>query len=90
MAKPKTVTVVNSGLCPIYIGLDRVMPDEEYELAAEKLEEDAFKYLFGRGELVVKDDIATTKSVVEKANKNKKRNPDEGKTKAQLEDGGEF
>lgn len=90
MAKSKTVTIVNTGLCAIHINRERIMPDEEFEIPAEYLELDGIKYLFGRGELAVKDDSATTKKIFEEVKKKQKRNPDEGKTKAQLEDGGEF
>ena len=90
MAKEKMITVFNDAACAIYIGSDRLMPDEEMSIPAEMLELPAFEYLISRGELKVKDDSAKNAEIRERANRKRKADPDAGKTKAQLEDGGEF
>lgn len=90
MAKAKEITIVNTGVCAIYIGTDRIMPDEEMNVPAEALETSAFGYLIARGEISVKDNSAMNKEIKERVLSKRKKDKDEGKTKAQLEDGGEF
>ncbi|MGN0813983.1 MAG: hypothetical protein ACI4MH_01970 [Candidatus Coproplasma sp.] len=89
-AKAEKVILVNSGACAIYIDRNRVMPGEEYEVTKEMIELDSIQFLISRGEMVIKNDVDATAEIVEKAKKSKKASPDDGKTKAQLEDGGEF
>lgn len=90
MAKEKTVTVVNTGLCAIYINRVQMLPDAELEISAEMLNTSAIEYLIARGELEVKDNAKVNKEVADRVNKRKKKDPNEGKTLSQLEDGGEF
>lgn len=90
MAKAKEITVVNTGLAAIYIMRERVLPDEEMTIPAEILEAGSLDFLISRGELAIKDDAAQTARIAEKVNKRKKKDPTEGKTQKELEDGGEF
>ncbi|QPD96193.1 hypothetical protein [Enterobacter phage N5822] len=46
--------------------------------------------LIARGDLKVKNDDEKTEAVRERVSKRKKASPTEGKTKSELEDGGEF
>lgn len=90
MAKAKEITVVNTGLAAIYINRERILPDEEMTVPAEILETSAFEYLIGNGELSIKDDSAKTKEIKEAVNRKRKKDPTEGKSQKELEDGGEF
>ncbi|QVW27733.1 hypothetical protein [Hafnia phage Pocis76] len=90
MAKAKEITIVNTGLCAIYIGADRILPDEELAIPEELLSADSIRALIASGELSVKDDSKTTKEIAAEVNKRRKRDPFEGKSIKELEDGGEF
>lgn len=91
MAKAKNeIVVVNTGLSAIYINRELVMPDDEFEIPSDYLELPAFESLFAVGSLTVKDDSAATKEVVERARAKAKKDPFEGKSRKELEDGGEF
>lgn len=88
--KSELVTLVNTGLCVIYIGRDRIMPGESIDVEAEALETEAMEYFISRGEFTVKDNSALTEEVKTRANSKRKKDPTEGKSQAELEDGGEF
>lgn len=90
MAKKETVTLVNTGLCMIIVGDVNLMPGQEMEIEKDKLETSAFQYLISRGEAAVKDNSALTEEVKAKANARRKKDPTEGKSRKELEDGGEF
>lgn len=89
-AKNETVVVVNTGLSVIYINRERVMPDESIEVAAEFLDLPSFKNMFLKGQMAIKNDADATAEIVRKLKSGAKQDSDAGKTKAQLEDGGEF
>lgn len=90
MAKAKAITIVNTGLCAIYIGRDRILPDEEMEITEELLSADSIKSLINSGEITVKDNTELNKSIKEELSKRRKRDPFEGKSQKEVEDGGEF
>lgn len=93
MAKEKSVelvTVVNTGVCLVIVDGKNIMPNEELEIYAGKLSTPAFEYLIARGELEVKDDRQTNAEIKEKVSARTKKDPNAGKTKKQLEDGGEY
>lgn len=88
--KTGNVTVINKGLCMIYFKGEKHKPDSEFEIEAADLENAGIEMLIARGNLVVKDDSEATKEVKERVNKRIKKDPDEGKSIAELEDGGEY
>lgn len=90
MAKVEYVILVNSGVCNLIIGGKVVKPDAEIEVSAKLLELPGFETLISRGELTIKDNTEANKEVKERVKKRKKADPDEDKTVAQLEDGGEY
>lgn len=90
MAKKKKVTLVNSGLCSIYFKGDRHLPGDEFEIAESELENKGVEHLISRGDLIIKDDSDATNAVIERAKKGEKKDPRAGKSRKELEDGGEF
>lgn len=91
MAKAKnTVTLINSGVAVIYIDRNRVMPGEEIEVPASLVECDGIQYSITRKELTIKDNAELNAEIVEKNIKKKKKDPTDGKTQKELEDGGEY
>lgn len=90
MAKEKTITLTNTGLAAIYINRKRILPDEEIDVQEDMLKNEGIIYLIGRGEIAVKGDHEKTKEIKSAAVKNKKKDRDEGKSKKELEDGGEY
>lgn len=86
----KEFVIVNTGLCAIYIGLDRLLPDEELTISEELLNAASIKLLISTGELTIKDNVEMNKTIKEEIQKRRKRDPLEGKTLKELEDGGEF
>ena len=93
MAKEKSVelvTVVNTGVCLVIVDGQNIMPNEELEVDAVKLSTPAFEYLIVRGELEVKDDRKANADIKEKVSARTKKDPNAGKTKQQLEDGGVY
>lgn len=90
MAKEKKVTLVNSGLSAIFIGRTRILPDEEIEIDADSLTTSGIEYLVFRGELSVVSDKSAEKEIKERVSKRVKKDPNEGKTLKELEDGGEY
>ena len=90
MAKKETFTVVNTGTCVIIWNQERHLPGEEFELKAEDLEKDGIVYLISKNKLAVKDNSKLNAEIQEKDSKKRRKDPTEGKTKAELENGGEF
>lgn len=84
------VTVVNSGVSLIVFGGVRYSPDAEFEVKKSDLEKSSFQYLIASGQLEIKDDSEATKEIRTKVNGSKKKDPDEGKTQKELENGGEY
>ena len=91
MAKAKdTLTLINSGLAVIYINRNRVMPGEEIEVPASLVECDGIQFSITRKELTIKDNAELNAAIIEKNIKKKKKDPADGKTQKELEDGGEY
>lgn len=90
MAKEKNVTLVNSGVCTIFIKGDRYVPGDEIEVMESDLETSGIEMLIARGDLKVKNDDEKTEAVRERVSKRKKPSATDGKSKKELEDGGEF
>ena len=90
MAKKDTFTVVNTGVCVIIWKGERHLPGDEFELKAEELENGGIAYLIANDKLAVKDNSKLNTEIKEKESKKRRKDPMEGKTKAELEDGGEF
>ena len=90
MAKAKTVIMVNDGVCTIWFKGDRYLPGAEIELTEAELENKGIESLVFRGDLVVKDDSSATREIKERIKARAKKDPDEGKSRKKLEDGGEF
>lgn len=90
MAKAKEITLVNTGLSALYINRVRLLPDEEIEVSEDRISEPSFMFLISRGELAIKDDSAKTAEIKAKAAKTRKKDPTEGKSQKELEDGGEY
>ena len=86
----KKIILVNTGLCVLLFKGQRLMPEKEIEVKEKDLELPGVESAIMRGELTVKDDSELNAEVKERASKKKKKDPDEGKTKDQLEDGGEY
>nr|DAU08346.1 MAG TPA: hypothetical protein [Caudoviricetes sp.] len=90
MAKKDTFTVVNTGVCVIVWKGESYLPGAEFELKSEDLEKDGIVYLISKGKLEVKDNSKLNNEIKEKDSKKRRKDPTEGKTKAELENGGEF
>lgn len=90
MAKEKEFTLVNTGLALIIIDRVKVMPGKEIVVSKEVLERQGTKALISEGKLTIKDESDLNAEIAEKFNAKRRKDPNEGKTKKQLEDGGEF
>ena len=90
MAKEKTITLINEGVCTVFFKGDRYMPGDEIEVSENDLQNKGIESLIYRGDLVIKDDSKATKEVKERVEKSRKKDPSEGKSRKELEDGGEF
>lgn len=86
----KKIILVNTGLCVMFFNGQKLMPEQEIEVKEKDLLLPGIESAVMRGELAVKDDSELNAEVKERAAKKKKKDPDEGKTKDQLEDGGEY
>lgn len=90
MAKEKKITIVNTGLSAIYINRVRLMPDDEIEIEEAELNTSGVEYLIHRGEISVKNNKALNEEVKGRVAKKVKKDPFEGKSQKELEDGGEY
>lgn len=82
--------LVNEGLCVIHLGGVKLMPGQSVEVEASFLKNQGVIYSICRGELVIKDNQALTKQIKEDAYSKRSKDPHEGKTLKELEDGGEI
>ncbi|WEY17671.1 hypothetical protein VC1_08 [Vibrio phage Vc1] len=89
MAAEKII-IINTGLCVMFFNGENVMPEHEMEVAEKDLKLPGIESSIVRGEFKVKDDSDLNEEVVERAAKRKKKDPDDGKTKDELEDGGVY
>lgn len=90
MAKKETITMVNTGVCVIIIEGQRRMPGDEFEISADAIKNSGVVYAVARGDLSVKDNSKLNSEITEGHQKKRRKDPAEGKTKAELEDGGEL
>lgn len=79
--------LINTGACVIFIDNEMLKPDDEITVDDDQLER--FETLIARGELTI-DNFKKNQEVVKKAVAKRKKDPEDGKTRAELEDGGEF
>ena len=89
MAKEK-FTLVNTGVALIIIDRVDVMPGKEIVVGGEVLERQGTKALMAEGKLTIKDNSDLNAEIVEAFKNKRKKDPNEGKTKKELEDGGEY
>lgn len=87
MAKKDTVTLINTAVCVIFIDEEMLKPGDQIVVDRSSLER--FESLIARGELTI-DNFKENQEVVKRANAKRKKDPTEGKSRAELEDGGEF
>lgn len=90
MAKEKSVVLVNAGVCSIYFKGERFMPGDEMTVTTSDLENKGIESLVYRGDLIVKDDAAATAEIKDRVDSKRRKDPKEGKSRKELEDGGEF
>ncbi|EBH2608651.1 hypothetical protein FKF61_21810 [Salmonella enterica] len=90
MAKAKEFTLVNTGVALIIIDRVDVMPGNEIVVGEEVLERQGTKALMAEGKLTIKDNSDLNAEIVEAFKSKRKKDPNEGKTKKELEDGGEY
>lgn len=93
MAKEKNVenvVLVNTGVCTIHFKGDRHLPGEEFEIKATDLQNKGIESLIYRGNLIVKDNSTATAEIKDRVESKRKKDPKEGKSRKELEDGGEF
>lgn len=87
MAKKDTVTLINTAVCVIFIDEEMLKPGDQIVVDRSSL--DRFESLIARGELTI-DNFKENQEVVKRASAKRKKDPSEGKSRAELEDGGEF
>ncbi|HAC8812661.1 TPA_asm: hypothetical protein G0I71_21795 [Salmonella enterica] len=90
MAKAKEFTLVNTGVALIIIDRVDVMPGKEIVVGEEVLERQGTKALMAEGKLTIKDNSDLNAEIVEAFKSKRKKDPNECKTKKELEDGGEY
>lgn len=76
--------------CLIAFGGEKYKFEDEFTIPASELLKPGVLYLFSQGMIEVVDNYELNKQIVEFANAKKKRDPREGKTREQLEEGGEI
>lgn len=79
--------LINTGACVIIIDNEMLKPDDEITVDDDQLER--FETLIARGELTI-DNFKKNQDVVKKVSAKRKKDPADGKSRAELEDGGEF
>lgn len=90
MAKEKEITLVNTGVALIIIDRHDLMPGKELVVKDEVLARQGTKSLIAQGKLTIKDNSDLNAQIIEEFESKRKADPTEGKTKKQLEDGGEY
>ena len=90
MAAAKKIIIKNTGLCVMFFNGVKMMPGDEQEITEKDLKLPGVESAIARGELKVKNDEDLNEAVVERAKKKKKKDPDDGKTIKELEEGGVY
>lgn len=87
MAKQEKITLINTATCVIFIDGEMLKPGDHIDIEQSEIER--FESTIGRGDLTI-DNFNKNQEVVTKVASKRKKDPSEGKTRAELEDGGEF
>lgn len=90
MAEAKKIIIKNTGLCVMFFNGVKMMPGDEHEISEKDLKLPGIESAIARGELKVKNDEDLNEAVVERVAKKKKKDPDDGKTIKELEEGGVY
>lgn len=90
MAKKDEMILVNHGVCTIIIDRENYKPGDEIKANEEIISRQGVRALIADGVLFIKDNYDLTKKITDEVNALKKPDPDAGKSRAQLEDGGEY
>lgn len=84
----KNHILINDGVRVVVFGEIMLKPNEEMEVDSKELA--LFEHLIAKGIMKVKDNSALNEEITERANKKKKKDPNEGKSLKELEDGGVY
>ncbi|QHR70176.1 hypothetical protein tunzivis_54 [Escherichia phage tunzivis] len=86
----KTLKLKVTGVCMIIMDGKRYHHGDEIEIESDRINDSAIEYLIARGDVEVKDNSEINEQIKEKAEKKRKKDPTEGKSRKELEDGGEY
>lgn len=79
--------IINTGARVIIIDNEMLKPNDEITVDDDQLER--FETLIANGDLTI-DNFKKNQEVVKKVSAKRKKDPADGKSRAELEDGGEF
>lgn len=83
----ETVTLVVIGSCLVRHNKEDHTFESEFDVTQAELDSKGIQYLLANKMVKVLDNEKLTKSLIAKATKSKKKDPNEGKTLEQLEEG---
>lgn len=86
----KTLKLKVTGVCMIIMDGKRYHPGDEIEIESDRINDSAIEYLIARGDVEVKDNSEINEQIKAKAEKKRKKDHTEGKSRKELEDGGEY
>ena len=89
-AVPTKLTLVVIGSCLVRHGGVKLKHGDEFEVDESELSLQAIKYLFVSKAVKIKDNDTRTNAIIASALAKAKPDPDAGKSREQLEDGGEI
>lgn len=89
-AEKSTVTLKVIGACRVKFGGVNYSHGSEFEASESDLKGKGIGYLFTQKILVVKDNEAKTREVIETHRAGAKKDPNEGKSREELENGGDI
>lgn len=89
-ATKSTVTVKVTGACRVKLNGENLQYGSEFELDESELSRKGIGYLFAQKLLVVKDDEAKTREIIEAHRAGAKKDPNAGKSIQELENGGDI
>lgn len=84
------LTLVVIGSCLVRHGSAKLKHGDEFEIDESELSLQAIKYLFVSKAVKIKDNDTQTNAIIASALAKAKPDPDAGKSREQLEDGGEI
>lgn len=85
-----TVTLKVTGACRVKLKGETLQYGSEFEIPEADLQGKGIGHLFAQKVLVVKDNEAKTREVIENHRAGSKKDPNEGKTREELENGGDI